>query len=341
MARLNRTRVLSEAIATSFSNAGYSPADLLQGPISITDLPWQAPPLKAPQMLLGVPLHEYLDYPLPLNAEELHAFYRRGLELLRFAPEEFSTLDGHRGMALVFQKVPVGERKMAFPLPEDWPVGTHATGAMFAMEVARVFRTSCAGIIGFVEDASNYYAETQWGQIGVVSGFPSVYAEAWDADCSNAVAGMLEMPRGIISMTCHYDLIARLRSVLHENLEKFPEFEGVDYALQTLRILSDGQLCKELVQAVERMSVEAFKRKARVAAFKEALGVMEDWQYVDRLKVSMLVEILVPTHMRLEDFAKRVYDPRRILPAVLSRRVESRIVNTLKFEINKAENGRA
>lgn len=340
MARLNRVSVLTDAVAAAFSTAGYSPTDLLQGPISITDLPWQAPPLRAVCPLLGVPLHEYLDYPLPLNAEELHAFYIRGLELLRFGPEEFSTRDGHRGMGLVFFKLSPGERKLAFPLPEDWPVGTHATGAMFAMEVARVFRTSCAKTTGFVEDESNYYAETPWGLIGLKDGRPTSYAAAWDADCSGAVQGMLEMPRGILNVTCHYDLIARLRSVLHENLEKFREFEGLDYALQALRIMSDGQLCKELVRSVESMSLVEFKRKARLTAFKEALGVMEDWQYSDRVKVSMLLEILVPTHYHLKDFSRKLFDPRRILPSVLPRKAETRMLTTLRQEIRKLTHGR-
>jgi hypothetical protein len=188
---------------------------------------------------------------------------------------------------------------------------------------------------GFVDDNDNYGAETPWGFVGIIAGRPSLHADEWDADCTGAVQGMLETPRGVSHANCHYDLIARLRSALHEEPGRFPEFMGMDYALQALRVLADGEICKDLQQAIERMSLVAFKRKARANAFAEALGVMESWTFTDRAKVSMILEILVPAHYNLEVFARKILDPRKIFPAVLSRRTEAKIIATLKHELEK------
>lgn len=337
MAKINRTRLLSEAVAASFSSAGYSPADLLQGPISITDLPWQAPPLQCEALLDQVPLHEHLSYPLAVDAEGLYLFYLDTLAGLKTDPENVASADTYRNLARAMPKASAGERNLALPVPDGWPSGSYSTGAMFAMEVARLFYTSTSVCSNFVSDADNYHVTTPWGLVGVVDGFPSASADLWDLSCKGCVQGMLELPRGLLSTNCSYDLIARLRSALHETPERFPEFEGVDYALQALRILAGNTLCLELKAAVERMSLAAFKRRARIKAFEEALGTMQSWHLTDRTKISMLLEVLVPTHFTLPEFSRKVLNPMKVLPAVLSNKTEQRILRTLKHELEKSK----
>lgn len=334
MPKSTRTKALAEAVASGFEKAGFSPADLLQGPINITDLTWEAPAIKAEAPLQGVPFHNYVDYPLSVRSEMLYEFYSQGLFLLRHSIESFTTKQGYSNLSMILPSVPSGERKLALPLPADWPVGDHLTGVRFALDVARLFKTSSELCDDFLEGGDDYYVETRMGRVGVVEGLPTLCQDIWDTPCKDLPA-LLTMPRGNASIYCHYDLIARLRSVLHENVEKFSEFEGMDLALQSLRILADGQLCKPLQDAVEGMSLVAFKRKLRTKAFAEAIEVMEHWSYTDRTKISMILQILVPAHYTLEMFARKILDPRRVLPAVLSRKVESRIINTLRYERDK------
>lgn len=337
MAKLKRTKLLAEAVAASFEAAGFSPSDLLQGQIRITDLPWQAPPLLCEAPLGGVPLHEHLAYPLGADAEELYRFYLDTLAGLKTDPENIATPEGYKGLARVLPRATAGERNLALPVPDGWPAGTYSTGAMFAMEVARLFFTSTIHCSAFVSNANDYYATTPWGDVGVKAGLPTACQDLWDLPCLGHVQGMLELPRGLLSTNCSYDIVARLRSALHESPEAFAEFEGVDYALQALRILAGSGLSQELKTAVERMSLTAFKRKARIKAFEEAVSVMQSWHLTDRAKVSMLMEILVPTHFTLPEFSRKVLNPLKVLPAVLANKTERRILATLKHELEKAE----
>jgi hypothetical protein len=221
------------------------------------------------------------------------------------------------------------------PLYPGYPVGDHTTGVLFAMDVAHLFYTSSDVVNGFEDNADNYYVNTPWGRVGVMEGLVCG-GEAWDVDCRGLVQGMLEQPRGDVSMTCEYDLIARLRSALHLEPAKFSEFEATDYALQALRILTDGP-CKELVKAVERMSMAGFKRRAKIKAYEQTLEVMASWNITDRLKISMLQEILIPSYMTLEMFCRKVVDVRKVIPAVLSTKVESKITRNLQHELEKVQ----
>lgn len=337
MSGTNRIRVLADAVAASFERAGFSPQELLQGQIVITDLSWQAPPLRTQAALQGVPLHEYLDYPLQVDTERVVEFYKQGLFSLRHAPEQIANEDGYKGLSLLMPKASPGERALALPLPDGWPTGDSTTGPLFAMEVARLLRTSSSEVTQFFENENSYYADTRWGRVGLVDGFVSICEDEWDISCMGLVPVFLEKPRGQLTTSCLYDLIARLRSALHEHADRFDEFEGTDLGLQALRVLSNGGPCIELLRAVEGMSKAAFRRKARKLAFEESLRTMQSWNYTDRTKLSILQETLVPHHYTLAQFCRKVYDVNRYVPAVLSKGVESRIVANLQHEIKRAE----
>jgi hypothetical protein len=334
MARFNRTLQLAKAVADSFEKAGFMPADLLQGPINLTDLAWQAPPLVCEESLHGIPLHNYLDYPMELSSEAAYEWYRLTLFNLLSAPEEVADDAAYKGLSKFLPKAKMGERRLALPLGEGWPAGSANTGPVFAMEVARLFRTSCTKVSEFVHTADDYYAVTPWGRVGIVDGFVHDMP-GWDTDCRGHVQSLLEMPRGQISVLCQYDTVARLRGLLHENHEKFDEFAAVDYALQALRILANGNLCRELHQAIEALPLEAFKRRRRREAFEQALAVMENHTFTDRVKVSMILEMLVPAHWQLQVFARKIYNVQTVMPSVLSEKTESRIIRTLKWEAEK------
>lgn len=337
MAKLNRVKLLAEAVASSFEAAGYSSADLLQGQIVITDLVWQTPPLEVAELYWGVPFQDYLDYPLIVDSMKLHEFYTNGLFLLRHAPEEITTAEGYRGLSKVILNCLKGERKLALPLYENWPEGEPHTGPQFALEVARLFKTSSDVVSEFVSDRDNYYVSTPWGKVGITDGLVSHSADLWDVSCKGLVPGMLEQPRGKSSTECHYDVLARLRSALHQEPARFADFEMVDLGLQALRILSDGENCREVQQALSQMSAKAFKRRLKITAYQQAIDVMLSWSLTDRVKISMLQEILMPTYMSLPEFSRKILDPHKVMPAVLSRKTEARILQTLRSELSKVQ----
>lgn len=341
MAKVNRVKLLADAAAASFEAAGFSPAELLQGPIVLTDLTWQVPPLEVPALYWGVPFQDYLDYPLEINSEELYDYYRQGLMLLSMGPEEITDDQGYKGLTRLILGCRKGERRLALPLYEGWPAGSTTTGPVFALEVARLFKTSCKKLQGFVSDESNYHAVTPWGKVGIVNGYVSDSRDLWDVDCSNLVPGMLEQPRGQVVVECQYDILARLRSALHQEPERFKDFELADLALQALRVLSYGELCHELLTAVSQMSSKAFKRKLKIATYSKALEIMKSWDLSDRVKISMLQELLMPGYMSLSEFSRKVLDPHKIMPNVLSARTEARIINYLTAVLKQAQHSEA
>lgn len=329
MRRDTKVTVLADAVVASYEWAGFSPAQLLQGPVEITDLSWQAPPLHAECMLNGQPLATYLDAPIAVDLGQLHKFYSEGLYYLRNSPEEIASVHGFKRTTKVLPRASAGERNLIFPLPEFWPEGGPTTGQAFAMDAAWLCMTSVSETTELVSDDNNYYAVTPKGVIGVVDGRPSLYANIWDIDCSGMVQSMLTMPRGLASVGCHYDLIDRMRSILHKEMDRFTDFEGTDWGLQALRILADGETCKPLLTSVQGMAVRVFKRNARDTALKEAIAVMEDWHYTDRTKIAMLFDILVPDHFTLKQFCVKIIDVESVLPSVLKTQKEALILRNL------------
>lgn len=338
MAKINRVKVLAEAIASAFEAAGYAPAEILQGPIVLTDMAWQAPPLRVQTMFEGLPFSDYVDYPLPMDSKAVFDFYRLTLFSLHACPEEVADENGYKGLARLFKNTKVGERNLAFPLYDGWPAGDHNTGPMFALEAARLFYTSSDAVQAFKDDADNYHAVTPWGTVGIVDGYVAGVEKQWDVNCSGLVQGLLEMPRGVANMTCMYDTIARLRSALHEAPERFgTTFEPLDLALQALRVLTDGETCRELHRALEQMSLAGFRRRQKIAAYTQCLEVMDSWALTDRAKISMLQEILMPQYMNLPEFGRKILDPSRVFPAVLSTKTEARIKRALQYELDKVQ----
>jgi hypothetical protein len=283
----SRTKDLAVAVTQAFEAAGFTPADLLQGPIALTDLAWQTPPLRTSATLAGLPFRGYIDYPLTLDEEAFISFYSETLYSLHEAPGGVCTGLGYRRFGNVFSgAVPVGERLLRLPVPQGWPSELEpTTGHLFAAECAHLAATSL-GCKAVVEDDSNFYVELPSGEtMGIVAGFPSLYGDLWDSDLSGAVSLLLQQGRGQTSNSCMYDVLAKVRSALYENMEKFTEFEGLDHALQSLRILSHGRLCSELLSSIEGMKIASFKNKRRITIIAECLEVMQSWRMTDPYRI--------------------------------------------------------
>lgn len=337
MKRPNRASALAKAIVQAFQNAGFSPDDLLKGQIVHTDLPWQAPPLRSQATLGGLPLSAYLDYPLKVSEEAFYNFYCEALAALGQNPAAAIGGAGWRGLAAGAANLVTGERLLRFTIPEGFPENMdHFAGHRFAIEAAH-FASVSQVTKGHLEGPNDFWYETEFGVIGIANGLPTAYSDLWDLSCEGHLEEMLSAPRGLISTACHYDILAKVRSVLYENIDKFEEFEGVELALQALRVMSNGRLCHELLQGIEGMSRVAFYRRRKIAILEECIEIMERWNLNDRMKISMLFERLVPEVMNMMVYQRKIIDPYRVLPAVLSVKTEARIIWNLKHMKEKLE----
>lgn len=340
IAPTNRIGILAAAITQSFQEAGFLPDDLLQGQIVHTDLPWQAPPLKSEATLLGLPVTTYLDYPVKADTEAFYSFYCEALSLLHRAPSKAIGSVGWRGFSSCASKINSGERLLRITVPEGFPEDMSVfAGHRFAVEAAHFARGSLL-ITGHLEDANNYWVDTAWGRIGIENNLPTAYAGIWDLSSEGQLHEMLHTPRGLISTACIYDVLAKVRSVLYENMERFPEFEGVDAAIMALRVMTQGNNCRELLRGIENMSRAAFFRKQKIATLEECIGIMEQWGLNDRTKISMLFERLVPQVLNMAQYQLKIINPYKVMPTVLSNKTEQRIISTLKRFKDKLEHAK-
>jgi len=331
MAKTQRVNDLAKAVTRAFQSAGFGPDTLLKGQIVHTDLLWQVPPLRTQATLAGLPLTSYLDYPIKANAEAFYDFYCEGLAALGQNPALAIGSAGWRGLSKCLSTASSGEKLARFSIPEGFPEDMDPfAGHRFAVEAAHFAKSSMV-ISAHVETANDFWCDTAFGRIGVVEGLPTAYADLWDLNCEGLLDEMLTAPRGLRSTACHYDILAKARSVIYENVDKFVEFEGIDLALQALRVLTDGRLCTELLQGIEGMSRAAFFRKRKITILGECIDIMEQWSLNDRTKISMLFERLVPEVLNMADYQRRIIDPYKVLPAVLTLKTEARIINSLKY----------
>lgn len=330
MTKVNRVRVLAEAVAEAFEAAGFTPMALLQGQIGFTELPWAAPPLKLDATLAGLPFSSYLDYPLEADLSAFYDFYSDTLYGLHSDPTKVVQGSAFKGARLALPGSTIGERALRFTIPEGFPAAEPLTGVRFALEAAHVAKISlpCKAV---VEEGNSYYVETDFGEIGVAGGFPTLYSDLWDMPYEGDIQDLLTAPRGRVSTACAYDLLARLRSVLFENMNSFVEFDGLDNAIQALRILSKERACLEMLSAVESMSLKAFNRRRKLATIDECIEVMSTWNANDRTKLSVLFEKLVPDVLNMGEYQRKIIDPYRVLPTMLSVKQEKRIVTNLKI----------
>jgi hypothetical protein len=270
-----------------------------------------------------------------MKAEEAYFAYSSVLDAMIHDPGLAADRNGYIWLRKAMPGVTPGERTLAFPLPDGWPAHDLTACAVFSMEMVRALVLHTSVCSNFAHDEVSYKVTTPWGEVGISEG-RVIGADDSLGDYSGFISGMLESPRGRLSTECHYDLLSRLRSALYEDPGRFAEWQGTDNALQALRVLCEGLPLLDLQAAISGMSMQAAKRRLRATAFQEALTIMESWSFTDRTKISMLLELLVPNFMNMRDFARKIQDPNKVLPAVLPTKSEVRILANLRNELRKA-----
>lgn len=332
--RQTHVTALAKAVAQNFLVAGFSSADLLTGQITLTDLPWQCPPLKAEDTLGGYPLEDYISAPTKVDPPQLYKFWLWGLEQMYASASRVTTVEGWRGLTQVLPGVSNGERALRFATPEGFPHHNDFAGHAFTLEVVYLFATSTNVASRLMSDANNFYVETMHGPVGILDG-QIIGNDMWGESCAGMVDSMLASPRGYINTACRFDLLSKVRSVLHENAHLFDEFTGMDYALQTLAKLSQDRLCGELLSAVQQMLPESFETKRKIKITDEALEMLDAWVVNDRVKLGSMYEMLVPTVMTIGQFYARIFNLSKPVPAVLSEKTLTKIRANL--EAKRAE----
>lgn len=319
---------LAKTVARNFVAAGFSTQDLLQGPITLTDIPWQNPPLHCQEPLGGYAFQDYIDYPTKVAGSELYKFWKWGQEKLYASAQSVCTLEGWKGLSAAMPTASAGERALRFSVPENFPKHHEFSGHVFTLEVVNLFIHSTSDVQNMAEDENNYYIETPYGPIGIVDG--TIFgSDLWGADMSGLVDSYLLAQRGFIRTTCRHDLLAKVRSVLHEHAEEFDEFAGMDYALQALATLSQDRLCKELLSAIEGMLPDSFEAKRKIKLVDEALELLDEWTVNDRVKVNSMYEILTPNVYSVGEFHTRIFNAAKPVPTMLQDKTLLRIRNNL------------
>jgi len=156
-----------------------------------------------------------------------------------------------------------------------------------------------------------------------------IEAPEWES-ISGIVDSFAMNGRGLENTACRYDLLAKVRSVLHENLDKFEEATGIDWALQALAKLTQDKLCVSLRTALEQLLPDDFAAKRTLRILDEALDILEMWAAHDRVKLFSLHEILVPDIYTEAAFASHIYaldEPD--IPAVLPDKTIAKIKRNL------------
>lgn len=302
-----QVKALAKAVSTAFAASALTPEEKNPGRIEITDLPWQAPPLVAPQLLAGVPLQDYLDVPIALDEDTLHTFWVDTLNQMWHAPGRLLRRGVLATCGRYMPKVKVGQRSLRFAVPAGYPAYLEETvGALFSLEVAQAALTSLP-ITNFVSDDDNHYVEFRGQTYGIKNGVPAVESP-WTLDVSGMVQEMLTTMRGNTTYDCQFDQIASLRSVLHVHRKRFPKnFEAIDIGLQALRRLSFGGYCPELLESMYVAPLDLVRAREQECALRDAIGTITDGSLSDRSKLQVIHSLLVPGSLSAGKFKQHIF----------------------------------
>lgn len=332
---------LIKPVVRAFAAIGLTQKELLGGAIEHTDLGWQTPPLNCQYDLAGAPLQLYLDRHMSVNAERVHAFWLEGLQHMRNAPYKIINESGWRQLSYILPRATQGERQLRFTIPDGFPASTSDyAGITFSMECAHLLRT-CTPVVEVVESDDDYYVITAEGhEVGVRNGLPIVCSDEWDLPVNGMVRELLQMPRGSLYVGCDYDLISKLRSVLWDRRERFPEYSGVDMALQALRVLANGQHLKELQTHIGRLNVEVQRNKYKLKALTEAVELSTFHRISDRARVTAIRGLLVPDFMTMSEFRRQIYHSPDNVPALITEDALRKLQTGLEALLTKARLGK-
>jgi hypothetical protein len=322
---------LVSMVASAFSKLNLPAVEVLSGKVTHTDLIWQAPPLACKVTFKGTPLHEWLQPRSVIRDEAaFDAWLTETLRALRHHPLKAITKKGFMGLSGV-ANASAEVRRLMFSVPEGFPYNCGSyTAAVFCLEAAEVLKFA-VGIRDIVISEDDHYVVTSAGLIvGVKAGFPTHGYADYDTPLEGIVSELREMPRGDAFQGCDYDLISKCRSVLHDHKKDLRDFEALDYALQALRLMSEGKHLPALQEAVSKMKVNEVRDQAALRALRDCCSLWECHAYSDRQKFSAIKALLVPHVLSKAEFKELVYNYGASIPATMRQETSGRIA----FNIN-------
>ena len=303
----SQVRSLAKAVSAAFAASTLTTEEKNPGKIAVADLPWQAPPLIADMLLSGAPLSAYLDAPVKVEANKLYAFWTKTLGDMFREPSRLLRRGTLYNCGTFLPALQPGQRALRFCRPAGHPhYLSEQSGVILSLEVAHAARTSLP-LRDFVSDDNSYYAVLSDDRIiGVRDGLP--YGNTpWQEDCSGQIPDLLRMPRGEPDYACRYDQIAALRSVLHVNRKAFPEnFEALDLALQSLRVLSFGGYCPALIDEMYVAPMDVADLRVKERALRSCLEILPVMMS-DRKKLQAMHDALVPEVLSETSFKRFIY----------------------------------
>lgn len=301
-------RSLAKAVSAAFAASNLTEEEKSPGRIEITDMSWQAPPLLTDAAIDGVPLQGFLDVPLALTQEDCRRFWTDGLNMMWHNPSRLMRRGVIAAGGPALSKLKLGQRNLRFPQPAGWPGEMDQTaGALFSMEVAHAAAISLP-VSRYVQEEDDYFVEFGDGsRIGVANG-RVIGDTPWDASVRGMVPDLASMLRGQADCIPRFDQLASLRSVLHVHQKRFPtNFEGLDLALQALRLLSLGSYCPDLIKEMYIAPLDMMTVRAQEIALRESIQVIAERDMSDRSKLRVMFSQLVPGTLTLTSFRQNIF----------------------------------
>lgn len=315
---------LIRPVVRALALAGVTQKELLGGAIEHTDLMWQAPPLRSDVQLHGVPVTQLFDSHAPRlrGATALYELWVEALQVLRIGPYKVCDAGGYRALSYCLPHATPGQRNYWLTPPEGFPAVDEYVGIRLSLECAHLVSLTLP-VRELVDDPDNFYAVTEDGyEIGVRDGLPIVEADQWDLPVHGMVQDLLHFSRGTPFVGCDYDLIAKLRSVAHTHRDMVQDFEGVELALQGLRILANGKNLPQVHAALSGLDQQRKVNDHRVRVIRDAIEVSTAFAISDRARVLAIRALLVPEIVSPSGFKTKLFSGDKIPPSLTQRSME-------------------
>ncbi len=331
-----QVRGLAKAVAVAFASANLTEEEKHpKGGIVHTDLSWACPPLITPLILDGA-LQDHLDAPINVSEPALFNFWVTTMRQMWFEPSRVMKNGTFANLGAAMPQAKMGQRALRFSTPPGAPGRIdEMAGITLSLEVAHCAAISMPVADVFSDDDSYIVTAAGGTRFGVANGRPLI-ASPWTYDATSMVSELLRAPRGEVSYTCHYDQIASVRSIVHENAKKFPHnFEAVDQALQALRYLSLGGYCPELTTALVVKPLQVMQWKEKEQAYRDALDIIRS-RMSDRSKLFSLRNTLVPLVMTVSKFKREIFSASQFpfsMAVGKTEEIEANLITLYKNEV--------
>lgn len=325
---------LSRHVVEAMVQIGLTQEEILGGKIEHTTLPWQIPPLIVEATVFGTPLSEFFNQGVYVATDALVSLYSDALTDMRNNPGRVLSYEGYRAATYAIPNVKAKERQLYLSVPEGFPGGiSDYAGVLLGLECAHLMRGN-SKIKEFTHDEDNYYATLPDGTlVGVKDGLPTLWPEVWDLPVKGMIQELLQTPRGPVFEDCDWNVTAKVRSIMYTYRKSIRDYEALDWAVQTLRVIEGEQ---QLLNMVRRIKQVAFNRRSRLDAAENAKHLVDQISITDRQRIEALKNVLVPEFMTVSQFSKQIYTYYRVPPAVLADKVLARI-RTVVHELHHEE----